>query len=137
MTATLSLLPDQESYTTLASAVTLSAGLEGGLGRYRKYIFGGTETVTVQWTLSDDDYQTLMTFYITTIEDGTDAFNIQLIIDTGSLQTYLVNIIPNTFNLAAVQGLTYTVQAQLDVTLQAVNSAADLALVAAYEATHP
>lgn len=134
MTASLNVQPDNDGYTYFDFPSVSSQPMPGGLSALRLDFVNNNGQATLQWTLSDTLYQTLVTFYGT---NGTDWFNANLIVDSPDLTTHLVHFLPNGFGLNGVQGLTYTVGAQIEVQPLVPNDATNLAIVAAYEALHP
>lgn len=130
----LALMANSDGYQVLTGKSTLGVQLDGGMGRYRKDQLGASSTVQVTYTLSNNGYNYLLAFYRTTLEEGSAPFQAGLLFETADVTQYCCHIIPGTFSLPRIQGLTYTVTMNLEVTsISPPASTADLALVLAYD----
>ena len=129
---TLAVSPERAGYSAIPTAPVLSTKLDGGLPRLRKTHIGVSSPVTAQWSCDPAAYNYLMAFYRLT-DYGSQPFQVSMLLDTADLQVYTVTIEPNTFRLISQAGLTYTIGATLNAAPIPQNTAADAALVAAYE----
>jgi hypothetical protein len=86
--------------------------LDGGAGRYRQDQLGVTAQVSVQWSVGSKDYDYLMAFYR---QNKAIQFTIDLILDSSIAVEYTANFVPGTFTLSSQSGLTYVLQATLEV----------------------
>jgi hypothetical protein len=112
----LTLQPHSPNYTAdIATGAVVSIKLDGGAGRYRRDYLGATATIAVEWILDPDDYNTLYTFFHTTLFDGALPFTVPLIFESSTVETYKAYFVPDTFILYSQEGLSYTVQASLEV----------------------
>lgn len=134
MPSILSLAPDQAGYSVEDGEEVLSVRLDGGLSRYRRDVVGAASSVRVQWTVGPTEYAYLRAFYRTTTGRGTEAFLVDLILDSATLTRHTAYFVPGSMKLTGVSGLTYTVQAMLEVKPLAPDADYDAALVALYEA---
>jgi hypothetical protein len=114
----LSLPPSTGNYNVSFGNELVSVTLDGGLPRIRRDIAGACHTVTCSWLLDATAYNTLLTFYNTTVAKGSLPFLIDLIIDTASLVEYTAMFVPKSFSLSGQSGATYNVAAVLTVKAQ-------------------
>ena len=129
MPTLLALAPDQAGYSVTEPEEVLAVQLDGGLPRFRQDLIGGAKKVTVQWTIGPADYSYLKAFYRTTVGRGAEAFLVDLILDEPVLTQHEAYFNPGTMKLTGVQGLTYTVKAELFVKPIAPDTEYDEALV--------
>lgn len=134
MPSVLSLAPDQSGYSVEDGQEVLSVKLDGGLSRYRRDVVGAASMVRVQWTVGPTEYTYLRAFYRTTTARGTEAFLVDLILDNATLTRHEAYFVPGSMKLTGVSGLTYTVQAALEVKPAAPDTNYDEALVMLYDA---
>lgn len=116
MTTKLTLSPQQASYNLKPGEQTIHQKLEGGASKFRQDILNPNSTLKCQWFCSALQYNYLMAFYKTVAKAGANAFLIDLIVDDGSSVTeHEAHFIPNSLALTGVNGLTYTVTAELEI----------------------
>lgn len=123
--------PDQTGYTAAFGRTGVSTKLDGGASRFRADQLGAAFTLVVQWTCNKKNYEYITAFYRTTINYGALPFQIDLLLDSGSMQRYTAHFLPETFGLMQQAGATYIVGAQIEVLPDASYAAGDAALVAA------
>lgn len=129
----LNLSPDTNGYTVTTGVSTLVTQLDGGSGRYRKDQLGASSTVQVTYTLGVGDYQYLLAFFRTVLQEGSLAFQTELLFETPDVTDYCCNIVPGTFKLSSQQGETYVVVVTYEATsINPPDPTVDLALVVAY-----
>jgi hypothetical protein len=105
-----------DGYTTAPPQTeVIRTALDGGSGRYRSDIIGGTTLVNVTWMVDGGGYQFLWSFFRNRTSRGADAFLIDLVIEAPDLTEYTAHFIPGTFHLASVVADIYIVTAQLEV----------------------
>lgn len=114
-TATCPFDPDSSNYDANTGLDTVAVQLEGGAGRYRSDYLGTTFIIDVQWSLETTEFDTLFSFYYTTIKRGSIPFNINLLVQSSTLTAYVAFIIPGSFKLASQAGNSYIVVAKLEV----------------------
>lgn len=125
----LSITPDEAGYSAATGEETLRVQLDGGAGRYRRDILGASSSVEVQWTIGPTEYAYLKTFSRVATAQGALPFLIDLILDEPFPVEHEARIIPGSFSLASVQGMTYTVRASLEVTPNAPDDEYDEGLL--------
>lgn len=131
------LRPDSASYSVQFAEEAVRVQLEGGRGRYRSDVLNGSDRVTAQWTLDRNEYDYFMAFYRSIANHGATTFQLELIVDDFDLGERDVNFIPGTVSLTGQQGLSYTVQAELEVhaVVNPTQETDDTAIVDAYNAS--
>ena len=123
--------PDQSSYAVQDGHQTVSTELDGGAGRYRADMQNASFKLNVQWTCDLTNFNYLKAFYRTAVAFGSLPFNIDLMVDSGGMQTYTAYFIPDTFQLQQQQGFTWVVVAQLEVLFNPAYMSGDAAIIAA------
>jgi hypothetical protein len=128
----LELSPDSSGYTIPTFGETnIATELDGGAPRIRADKQGAVSTIAVQWSCSKHNYDYLMAFYRTAINNGADPFELDLILDTATPDTYVAQFVPGTLQLSSQEGLTYVVQAQLYVLHDPPDGTTDAATITA------
>lgn len=111
----LCLPPNQSSYTVSESqAPFLRTQLQGGLGRYRRDILDSSYIVNAEWTVDCVLFNFIQALYRNFLETTT-PFLIDLIIGEAGLREFTAYFIPGSFKISRVNGLIYTISAQLEV----------------------
>lgn len=129
--------PAQGSLSGKHGAEHVAVQLAGGASRMRRDQLGAAALVDIEWYLDAAGYDYLMAFYRASAAHGSLPFTLDLVLDKAALAEYTARFVPDTLALSAVKGTCYIVGAQIEVIPLAENNAADLALIAAYEAAHP
>lgn len=112
----LNLRPDAAGYTDKAPNEVISVELDGGASRFRRDKIGARKMVSCTWTLDPLQYQYILAFFNTTTKRGSLAFLCDLVSEDGNGPVeHECNFIPGSFGLSSQKGLTYVVQAQLEV----------------------
>lgn len=112
----LSLQPHSPNYTAdIAVGAVVFVKLDGGAGRYRRDYIGATSTIAVEWILDPDEYNDLYNFFHNILFSGALPFTIPLIFESSTVSLYQAHFVPDTFKLVSQIGLSYTVQASLEV----------------------
>lgn len=127
------LRPDQENYQLEEGVSVVASKLLGGGSRQRMDILYAPAKLTCQWTVDEDEYNYMKTFY-RFIGDGTQPFLMDLLVNDSVLTEHTCRFYPNTFKLAAVKGRMYKITATLEVELKRYDDALDEGLVTSYEA---
>lgn len=107
--------PDQAGYSVTPGAESVSQKLKGGLSRYRMDVLNASSIVTCTWTVDREKYEYLRLFYRVNMRNGSEAFNIDLILDHATLETYVAKFVPETWKLAGQQGHQYIVTCNLEI----------------------
>jgi hypothetical protein len=109
--AKMMLTPDTDSYTVTRNSGVVPLPVEGA-PRCRRDQLDTSSIVTVTWTIdSPSDYQYIVAFYKYT--RGSE-FGIDLIVN-GTIETVLARIVPESFELKSITGLTYVFGATLEI----------------------
>lgn len=95
-------------------------------------LIGASSIVDLTWILSPVEYEELVEFYIVQLNNGADGFELDLILDDPLPEEYEVKFVPNTFQLVSQSGLTYTVNAQLEVLQKDIPEVLDEIFLSAY-----
>lgn len=124
------IIPDSSGYAILDGNMVVNSGeLEGGASRSRANVFGASGQCDVRWTCGPNAYNYIRAFYRTSITNGADTFQINLIWDTALLQLYTVKFVPGTFKLVSQNGLTYVLGGTLEVRPQPINATDDTGII--------
>jgi len=126
--------PENSSYAVVRGSEVLSSELQGGSSKMRLDVLNAAFTINVAWSLSPVQYEYINAFFRTKTKHGSLPFTIDLILDNTVYTEYTARFIPDTFKLASQKGLTYYVNAVLEVESVIDNATTDDATVAAYEA---
>lgn len=114
--AVMILQPESAGYSASYSPNDfLRVQLKGGLARYRRDLIGSSMPVTCQWRLTDIEYEYFTTFYRDSILSGSQFFLIDALIDGPQVRRYIAHFV-SPWRLTEQSGLTYVVQAELEIT---------------------
>lgn len=109
--------PDQTSYSFMDANDIIAVKLDGGASKFRKDILDANLNLTVQWTLTKDQYNYFRTFYRIFTENGSLPFLIDLYVDDPFiLSEHEVHFLPGTVGLRNQHGESFIVGATLEVT---------------------
>ncbi len=123
--------PEQSGYSAAPGVEAVYTELDGGLGRYRQDILGAAARVTASWLLNPTDYRYMVAFYHSK-RGGALPFLIDLVLDSNALTEYTAHFVPGTWKVTGVEGQSYRVAADLEVTPTiAVDYTAEQAIVTA------
>lgn len=125
--------PDQAGYNVKDGKEVERVKLDGGKGRYRRDILNSTRAATVQWTVGREEYEYLKAFYKVAVVQASTAFKIDMILDKATLTEHDAYFIPETWELRAQRGHSYTVAAQLEVVPLPQDFTQDSYLIALWE----
>lgn len=112
----------------------LSVQLDGGAGRYRADIDGGSTTVAASWVLDAIQYQYLWAFFRSSINRGADPFLIDLDVEGLGYGEQTAHFVPGSLQLTGKQGEIYMVSARLEVMAPDGDTDFDASIVDAFEA---
>jgi len=113
---------DEDGYSAGNPDNLRTIRLQGGADRTRVDVVNATRQVQVQWTMGPSAYDDLMVFYRQKTNRGLDSFYIDLIIDRSFACKYEAKFVTGSHpQLAAVNGQTYLVRAELEVFPNAVD----------------
>jgi hypothetical protein len=125
--------PNQAGYSFEDFSTVLSARLDGGPSRTRADSIGGDPTVNVQWTLTRDNFQTLIDFYRTTTKFGSLSFFLDLYLDSAGLEEYECHFLPDSFRLQSQSAHKFVVEARLEVKPSDRDQVYELAIIMVFE----
>jgi hypothetical protein len=134
--AKLKLDPAQGSYSGKLGAESIAVQSAGGASRYRRDQLGAAAIAEMEWVLEADAYDYFMAFYRSSTEHGSSPFTLDAILNKAAIAEYTAYFVPGSIALAGVRGTAFVVTANLEILPLAENHAADLALIAAWEAAH-
>lgn len=120
-------VPERSNYTGTPGIDVVANALDGGLSRTRQDQLGCSELVTVQWSVGINDYNYLRAFKR---QYSSGPFLIDLILDHAVTDEYTALIVPGTWNLNSQSGVTYVVQASLEVAPLPFDANGDLEILA-------
>lgn len=106
--------PDSEGYNWIFGQAAAGVQLDGGASRFRGDKLNPAAAFTVQWTCNQTTYNAMIGFW-TGINYGADPFLINLVFESATPLAYIAHIVTGTFQLASQKGLTYVLQATLEV----------------------
>lgn len=126
--------PEQASYSVQDGEETIRVALDGGAGRFRRDILDATSRVRCTWLLTVAGYEYMRAFYKTATKSCSLPFLIDLQMDqVDGLTEHTVHFIPGTMKLTKVAGLSYVVEADLEVVPDIEDEAYNLILIMAFE----
>lgn len=137
MTITIAYALDEPGYSYTEPANVLRTPVKGGMPRNRNDMLNPSFLLAVSWTLYKTDYDAFIMMFETTLQNGSIPFFIPLIINSGSFVTHTAQFTEDGIALSKVVGFNYTIAANLEVIPTAIDTVADAAICAAYEAAHP
>jgi len=129
----LALAPDQNSYSLTDGITAISTKLYGGASRLRRDYINAPVLVHVTWTVDENEFDYLRTFYRTT-QDGTEPFLMDLLVHGPTMTEHECRIVPKTFKITSVMDKAYRVQAQIEAVPLPPDTDFDEGLVTAFEA---
>ena len=92
----------------------LRAQLQGGAGRYRSDIVGGSQLVTARWVVDGRGYNYLCAFY-RVFKSGVEPFEICLINGEAAAVPHVAWFVPGSWKLEEKRGPMFFVTAQLEI----------------------
>lgn len=114
--AKLNFNPISASYTFAEPAQTLHQSLPGGLPRQRADMIGGmSRLVSATFVCGQAEYEYLIRFIRQNIADDCSLIQIDLLITDSELLEFNAYIVPNTFALDSIDGITFTCSMQFQV----------------------
>lgn len=112
--AKLQLQISSASYTFAEPSQLLSQPLPGGLSKTRLDIVGGmSRLINITYECNGSEYKYLVNFIRRNIAFDYEPIQLDLIISQGILQEYNATIVPDTFKLDAVDGVSFTCSFQV------------------------
>lgn len=109
------LQPERNGYSVTFATEAIDVQLEGGLSRTRQDILHGAHKISVNFICNPEEYTYLMAFYRSISGRGSQAFEIDLFVEEAGIQECSAKFVPGSVSLAEQSGLSYTVNAQLEV----------------------
>ena len=125
----LMLPPTEAGYTATFGGGVISQKLQGGASRFEVDVLGASHMLSLSWLTDRAGYQYLMAFYRLWQRNPSQHFLARLIIDDHQLQDYECHFMPDTMNLNAVAGLSYSVSAQIEAKAVTPDYAFDQSIV--------
>lgn len=129
----LMLPPTEAGYTATFGGGVISQKLQGGASRFEVDVLGASHMLSLSWLTDRAGYQYLMAFYRLWQVNPSQPFIAELIIDDHQLQEYECHFMPDTMTLVGVQGLSYSVSAQIEAEAITPDIVFDQAIVDAWE----
>lgn len=129
----LMLPPTEAGYTATFGGGVISQKLQGGASRFEVDVLGASHMLSLSWLTDRAGYQYLMAFYRLWQRNPSQHFLARLIIDDHQLQDYECHFMPDTMNLTAIAGLSYSVSAQIEARAKTPDYDFDQSLVDAWE----
>ncbi|HEX4302828.1 MAG TPA: hypothetical protein VHZ78_08540 [Rhizomicrobium sp.] len=120
--------------TTPPQDGVIRVALNGGAGRYRADIEGGTSLVQVAFILDPAQWQYFWAFLRNRAADGSEPFLADLVLDGSPVTEFTVYLIPGSAKVTGVKGVIKYVSAQLEVLPLDVDEDADSSVVDIFEA---
>jgi len=105
--------PAQAGYSAGFQDGVLSVVLDGGPPRARLDVQGAPMPVSATWVLTGSEYDVFQGFLRVWARTGGSPVEMDLILDTSSLETYQVMFEPKSFRLVSKQGGVLTVSGTL------------------------
>lgn len=134
----LALRPDADGYSMAEGNDVIGTELEGGAGRYRRDKIGSTNRVSCTWTLNRDQYRYWRAFFHTATERGSLPFLCDLVGEDGTgPKEHTCRFVPGSVSLSRQVGLTYVMQATLEVEPLLHSEAVDTAVMALFATGTP
>lgn len=116
MTAKMPFRAEQDSYGGDFSKDAVAVKLAGGAMRIRADFTGMAQQVKVSFILNQkNDYATFMSFWTFSARRGTLPFLADLILESPLPMQYMCRMIPDTFRMSKVEGLSRRVSMELEV----------------------
>ena len=128
----LELTPEQSTYAVGNDNSVISTSLTGGYSRSRVDVANSSAIVQCTWRLKDYEYQYFRAFFQSITYKGTAVFLIDLLLEQPYLEEYQAKFVPDSVEMANPEGLTYEVQAELEV-IPIVDEEFNLALIGVYD----
>lgn len=126
--------PNQASYSVTDGQESVSTKLDGGAARYRKDILDATSAVKGTWLLTPAKFEYFRAFYKTVTRSASLPFLIDLILDEAdNLVEHTAYFVPGTMKISGVAGLSYSIEADMEVVPIPADHDYNLILIAAYE----
>jgi len=114
--AKLTLNPISASYTFAEPAQTLHQSLPGGMPRQRADMVGGmSRLISATFVCGQTEYEYLVQFVRQNIADDCPQIQIDLLITDSGLLEFNAYIVPDTFALDSIDGITFTCSLQFQV----------------------
>jgi len=114
--AKLNISPISASYTFAEPAQTLHQSLAGGLPRQRADMLGGiSRLVSTTFVCNQVEYEYLIRFIRQNIADDCPLIQIDMLVTDSGLLELNAYIVPNTFAIDSIDGITFTCSMQLQV----------------------
>lgn len=129
----LMLPPTEAGYTANFGGGVISQKLQGGASRFEVDVLGASHMLSLAWFTNRAGYQYLMAFYRLWQRNPSQPFIAQLIIDDHQLRDYQCHFMPDAMTLGGVQGLSYSVSAQIEARAITPDYAFDQSIVDAWE----
>lgn len=111
----LGLTPSVDGYTASRGDTMISTNPGQGPSAVRLDRFNTPTRLNVSWNVGPADYGYLVAFYYTAIREGALPFLMDSIVDHPLVRQLEAKMIPGSFTLSGVKGITYQVRADVDV----------------------
>ena len=112
---TLKLTPVRSTYKFNQLNDVIVNEVIGGFSRSRLDFINSSKEVVVSWELNNNQYEYFQAFFIAGINNGADWYNINLILNTKTAQTYVAKFVKNSLKMTEFTGFSYQQEAVLEV----------------------
>lgn len=130
------LRPNSSGYAVSPQSEVVSTELDGGMSRSRRDKLGMPSLVNVAWMLDEQGFEYLNAFFFTVLKSGTLPFLCDLLLDHPALTEHTCKFVPGSFKpISNTSAFIFNATAQLEVKPNPRDEAADILLVAYYEAS--
>jgi hypothetical protein len=110
---TLGITPSRFSYS-VTSQDGISVNHDGPRSRIRRGV-ANTRRVQASWNVNEIGYQYLRAFFRSAIKEGSEPFIAKIQFEDDTVTLHKAQIVPGTFNTTAVNGSSFTVEAEMNV----------------------
>ena len=111
----MTVLPDEASYSYGSDNSVISNALSGGMSRSRIDQINSAAIISCSWTVNPSEYQYIRAFFNFYTSRGVKPFLIELILDQPYLEVYEAKFVANSMVTEDNEGLSYTIEAELEV----------------------
>lgn len=129
----LAVTPSQSSYAESKGQTAMRSTVGTGPARIRKDLIGNAALVDVQWRVGPALLRYLQAFFWTKTAEGSLPFRVNLLLDSPLVAPYKAYLVPGSFRLVGVKGMTHTVQARIEAVPMTIDHAADTSVVTLFD----
>lgn len=111
----MALTPSLDGYAVQRGPSVLRSQPGFGPSAFRLDRFNTASRMTVGWNVGPADFDYLMAFYYTAIAEGALPFRIESVLDHPDPRQLKAKLVPGSFGLGSIKGMTFSVRADIDV----------------------